>query len=140
MNPDSYVCLSLSGVRLLYFFCDCMDWSPPGSSLHKILLGNPGVGCHFLLQESFPTQGSNPGLLCCRQILSCLRHQGGLQTPIRGSKKAVGTKSGLCSQLPGLKLSSAVSSWGILRQSLHVLLCLDFPHTPSFPSLCPLNS
>ena len=27
-----------------------------------------GVGCHFLLQGIFPTQGSNPGLLHCRQI------------------------------------------------------------------------
>ena len=24
---------------------------------------NTGVGCYFLLQEIFPTQGSNPGLL-----------------------------------------------------------------------------
>ena len=30
---------------------------------------NAGVGCHFLLQVIFPTQGSNPGLLHCRQIL-----------------------------------------------------------------------
>ena len=29
-----------------------------------------GVGCHFLLQGIFPTQGSNPGHLHCRQILS----------------------------------------------------------------------
>ena len=28
-----------------------------------------GVGCPFLLQEIFLTQGSNPGLLHCRQIL-----------------------------------------------------------------------
>ena len=28
-----------------------------------------GVGCHFLLQGIFPTQGSNPGLLSCRQTL-----------------------------------------------------------------------
>ena len=28
-----------------------------------------GVGCHFLLQEIFPTQGSNPGLPHCRQTL-----------------------------------------------------------------------
>ena len=28
-----------------------------------------GVGCHFLFQGIFPTQGSNPGLLHCRQIL-----------------------------------------------------------------------
>ena len=35
-----------------------------------------GVGCHFLLQEIFPTQGSNPGLLHCRQMLYHLNHQG----------------------------------------------------------------
>ena len=34
-----------------------------------------GVGCHFLLQGIFPTQGSNPGLLHCRQTLSRLSHQ-----------------------------------------------------------------
>ena len=30
---------------------------------------NSGVGCSFLLQGIFPTQGSNPGLLHCRRIL-----------------------------------------------------------------------
>ena len=30
---------------------------------------NAGVGCHFLLQGIFLTQGSNSGLLHCRQIL-----------------------------------------------------------------------
>ena len=30
---------------------------------------NTGVGCHFLLQGIFPTQGSNPGLPDCRWIL-----------------------------------------------------------------------
>ena len=30
---------------------------------------NTGVGCHALLQGFFLTQGSNPGLLHCRQIL-----------------------------------------------------------------------
>ena len=33
-------------------------------------------GLHFLLQEIFLTQGSNPGLLHCRQILYHLSHQG----------------------------------------------------------------
>ena len=33
-----------------------------------------GVGCHFLLQGIFPTQGSNPGLLHCRQTVNCLSH------------------------------------------------------------------
>ena len=39
-----------------------MDFSPPGFSVHGILQ-NTGVGCHFLFQGIFSTQGSNPGLL-----------------------------------------------------------------------------
>ena len=34
------------------------------------------VGCHFLLQGIFPTQGSNPGLLHCRLILYRLSYKG----------------------------------------------------------------
>ena len=41
-------------------------WDSPGE--------NTGVGCHSLLQGIFPTQGSNPGLLYCRQILYQLNH------------------------------------------------------------------
>ena len=37
---------------------------------------NTGVGSHSLLQEIFPTQRSNPGLLHYRQILYQLSHQG----------------------------------------------------------------
>ena len=37
---------------------------------------NTGVGCHSFLQGIFPTQGSNLGLLHCRQILYLLSHQG----------------------------------------------------------------
>ena len=36
-------------------------WDFPGK--------NTGVGCHFLLQGIFPTQGLNPGLPHCRQTL-----------------------------------------------------------------------
>ena len=43
-------------------------WNSPG----KIR----GVGSHFLLQETFPTQELNPGLLHCRQFLYHLSHQG----------------------------------------------------------------
>ena len=43
-------------------------WDSPGK--------NTGVGSHFLLQGIFLTQGSNLGLLYCRQILPCLSHQG----------------------------------------------------------------
>jgi len=34
------------------------------------------VGSHALFQGIFPTQGLNPGLLHCRQILYYLSHQG----------------------------------------------------------------
>ena len=58
-------------------FCDPMDYSPPGSSVHG---GSPskntGLGCHDLLQGIFPTQESNLGLPHCRQILYHLSHQG----------------------------------------------------------------
>ena len=43
-------------------------WDFPGKST--------GVGCHFLLQGIFLTQGLNPGLLYCRQMLYRLSHQG----------------------------------------------------------------
>ena len=42
------------------------SWDFPGK--------NNGVGCHFLLQEIFLTQGLNPGLLHCRQTLYRLSH------------------------------------------------------------------
>ena len=42
------------------------SWGSPGK--------NTGVGCLFLLQGIFPTQGSNPDLHC-RQILYQLSHQ-----------------------------------------------------------------
>ena len=43
-------------------------WNSPGQ--------NPGVGSLSLLQGIFPTQGSNPGLPHCRQILYQLSHKG----------------------------------------------------------------
>ena len=54
--------------------CNPMDYSPPGSSVHPGK--NTRVGCCALLQGIFPTQGSNPGLPHCRQILYHLSHQG----------------------------------------------------------------
>ena len=43
-------------------------WDSPGK--------NTGVGSHFFLQGIFPTQGSNPGLLYCRQTLYWLSYAG----------------------------------------------------------------
>ena len=44
------------------------SWNSPGQ--------NTGVGSLSLLQGSFPTQGLNPGLPHCRQILYQLSHKG----------------------------------------------------------------
>ena len=46
-------------------------WNSPGQ--------NTGVGSLSLLQGMFPTQGLNPGLPHCRQILYQLSHQGSTQ-------------------------------------------------------------
>ena len=43
-------------------------WDSPGKNTRE--------GSHSLLQGIFPSQGSNPGLLHCRQILYRLSHQG----------------------------------------------------------------
>ena len=40
-------------------------WGSPGK--------NTGVGCHFLLQEIFPTQELTPGLLHCKAMECWLR-------------------------------------------------------------------
>ena len=57
--------------------CDPMDCRPPRLLCPWKSPGkNTGVGSHSLLQGIFPTQGSNLGLLHCRQILYCLTHQG----------------------------------------------------------------
>ena len=42
-------------------------WNSPGK--------NTWVGCHFFLQGIFPTQGLNPGLLHCRQIIYWLSYK-----------------------------------------------------------------
>ena len=51
-------------------FCDPMknSWNSPGQ--------NTGVGSLSLLQGIFLTQGSNPGLPHCRQILYQMSHKG----------------------------------------------------------------
>ena len=59
--------------------CDSMDCNPPGSSVLWILQARI---LEWVAMPSFrgifPTQGLNPGLPHCRQILYHLRHQGSL--------------------------------------------------------------
>ena len=66
-------------------------WNFPGK--------NTGVGRHSLLQGIFPTQGLNPGLLHCRQILHRLNHQ--------GSPFSYGSPSKLASSPPSILGSQA---------------------------------
>ena len=67
--------------QLCMILCDPITCSPPGTSIQGIFPGNScAAGCHFLLQGISPTQGSNPGLLHCRQTLYLMRHQGSLKS------------------------------------------------------------
>ena len=68
-SQDHLYCAAL--LPLCPILCDAMDCSPrllcPWDSPGK----NTGVGCHALLQEIFPTQGSNPRIFC----LTCISRQ-----------------------------------------------------------------
>ena len=66
----------------LWPHCLCSLWNSPGL--------NTGVGCHFLLQENFLTQGSNPGLLHCWQILHQLSYEGNLSIRFIGETETIG--------------------------------------------------
>ena len=60
---------------------------------------NTGVGCHSLLRGTFSTQGSNPSLLHCRQILYHLSHQG---SPASRENRFISTppQAALSAELP----------------------------------------
>ena len=58
-----------------------MYYSPPGSIVQDFPGKSIGVGCHFLLQGIFLTQGSNPDLSHCRQMLYHLSHYGSSRMP-----------------------------------------------------------
>jgi len=74
------------------------------------------MGYHFLLQGVFLTQGSNPGLLYCRQILYHLSHQGrfwgdGSQTSVYLRITQTGYLGGMLSGLP-LETDLVDCGWG----------------------------
>ena len=88
-------------------------WNSPGQ--------NTGVGSLFLLQGIFPIQGSNPGLLHCRQMLYQLSYQGSpTLTP--------NIKHFLNSILKNLDLLTQENLVSIIRKGYYVLgqeeLCL----------------
>ena len=74
-----------ASLALVFYVClvawSCPTLQPYGLQPARLLhawdsLGkNTGAGSLSLLQEIFLTQGSDPSLLLCRQILYCLSHQ-----------------------------------------------------------------
>ena len=108
--------------------CEPMACSLPGSSVPGDSLGrNTVMGCHALLQGILPTQGLNPGLPHCRQILYLLSHQG----------KSKNTGVGSVSLLQGIFLTQE-SNWGLLlcRRNIREVLCV---YPLPFTQLCSLR-
>ena len=71
-----WACVHAQLPSRVWLFCSPMDCTPPGSSVHDFPGKNTGVGCHFLLQGIFPTQGSNPCLLHWQVDSLPLNYQG----------------------------------------------------------------
>ena len=107
-------CLTLGGL---------MDCSPPGSSVHGILQARTGVGLHSLLQGIFPTQGSNLGLLHCRQTLYPLSHQGSPKSSLL-LLLLLQSCPALCNPIDGSPLGSSVP--GILQARILEWVAISF--------------
>ena len=62
------MCVCVLAAQSCLTLCDPMDFSPPGSYVHGILQARilEWVDISFS-RGIFPTQGTNPGLLDCRQ-------------------------------------------------------------------------
>ena len=58
------VCVCAKSLQSCLTLYNPMDCSLPGSSVHGFLQESTGLGCPFLRQGMFLTQGSNPHLLC----------------------------------------------------------------------------
>ena len=69
------MCMSLSKLREVVMDREGWCAAVHGVTKLQIWLNNWAELSHPLLQGIFPTQGSNLGLLHCRQILYCLSHQ-----------------------------------------------------------------
>ena len=80
-------------VDIMVIWFKCTLFGTPWTVTYQIPpsmgFSNTGVGCHFLLQGIFLTQGSNLGLPHCRQMLYCLSHQGSPIISINGGKSQI---------------------------------------------------
>ena len=57
-----HACMAMS-LQSCPTLCDHIDSSPPGSSIHRTLGKNTGVGCHFLLQHPYMNTGKTIALM-----------------------------------------------------------------------------
>ena len=120
-NRDAcIICMHHKSLQLCPTLCDPMVSGSPGFSVHGDSPGkNTKVGCHALLQGTFPSRGSNPGLLHCRLILSCLSHQGSI---ILSNMLAFAFLSTMSLKLGTLLLTSRVLSVLILQLIVFITL------------------
>ena len=65
LSKIAFTCVHGKSLHSCPPFCEPMDRSPPGSSVHGDSPGeNTAEGCHSLLRGNLPNQGSNLCLLC----------------------------------------------------------------------------
>ena len=102
-------------------------WDFPGKST--------GVGCHFLLQGIFPTQGSNPGLPHCRQILYHLW----IKSPcdLKGRKWIAQACQTLCNPMDCSLPGSSVH--GILQATIQEWVAMPFSRDLLHPGIKPAS-
>ena len=98
--------------------CDPMDYSLPGFSVHG---NSPGkstrVSCHALLQGIFPTQGLNPGVLHCRQILYHCNQMEPHSTWPLGAKDLSGSSSSSSSLCVLGRVRLFATPWTVAHQA-----------------------
>ena len=150
-QTGSGLCARAPSLQLCPTLCDprtvaCTRLLRPWNFLGK----NTGVGCHFLLQGIFLTQGSNPGLPHCRQTLYHLSHQGS-PMPKKGNAKECSkfSKPGFSNtrnvnflmfklvlekvEKPEIKLPTSAGSWkkqeSSRKTSISALLTMPKPLT-----------
>ena len=114
---DSLQPHGLQPSRLFY------PWDSPGK--------NTEVGCHFLLQGIFPTQGSNLGLPHCRKTLYRLSHQEDLvmwwKLSVKETQCSGSDKKSIMLEAKTAKTNSAESSHSSVSASRRPLVKVGGP-------------
>ena len=97
---------------------DPMDYSLPGSSVMRLPRQEYGVGCHFLLQGIFPTQGLNPHLLHWQVDSLPLHH---LESPLEGPRIGKFIETEKIRHYQELERGEMWSYWFIITDSVGVI-------------------